>query len=585
MRLIGLGVSAGIGIGKALVLKRGTRDLQFRVPAAQVARELERLCEARERSRAQLQQIRSRIAESVGAEHAYLFDAQLLMLDDAMLIDRAAEIIRTEQLNAASALERALGEISTLFDRAEDAYLRERKGDVGDVVGRLCMNLRGGGDPVELFKALFNDLEGPLVLVADELTPSVIAQLDWQRLAAIVTDAGSWTYHTAILARSIHVPAVAGLHNASSIIQPGALLAVDGATGDVFVDPDEAALDHVLGRQQRRAAYEQTLDGYRRLPPVTEDGVQIRLEANVESPDDAVRARERGADGVGLFRSEFLLAAGGHCGADGSGAVQRLHPPDRQHGSGPGDDSHLRRQRGATPDGAPGTGRRPGRGSDSVACGSASRTTTCSRRSCARCCAPPCTVRCESCFPFVSGVEELRAARAAVERAAAAAASRRGSRAARADRGHDRGPLRGADGRPARRARGLLQHRDQRSHPVPASPSIGPTTGSRGLYEPLHPAIIRMIRLVTRAARRRGIPVSVCGEMAADPVLLTLLVGLGLREFSMAPTAIPLAKQVLRGLHAGNAATMAARTLRAGTAAEIEKALLDFLAPQEIKGI
>ena len=233
------------------------------------------------------------------------------MLDDAMLIDRAAEIIRTEQLNAASALERALGEISTLFDRADDAYLRERKGDVGDVVGRLCMNLRAGGDPVELFKALFNDLEGPLVLVADELTPSVIAQLDWQRLAAIVTDAGSWTYHTAILARSIHVPAVAGLHNASSIIQPGALLAVDGATGDVFVDPDEAALDHVLGRQQRRAAYEQTLDGYRRLPPVTEDGVQIRLEANVESPDDAVRARERGADGIGLFRSEFLLAAGG----------------------------------------------------------------------------------------------------------------------------------------------------------------------------------------------------------------------------------------------------------------------------------
>ncbi len=418
MRLIGLGVSAGIGIGKALVLKRGTRHLQFRVPAAQVARELERLREARERSRAQLQQIRCRIAESVGAEHAYLFDAQLLMLDDAMLIDRAAEIIRTERLNAASALERALGEISTLFDRAEDAYLRERKGDVGDVVGRLCMNLRGGGDPVELFKALFKDLDGPLVLVADELTPSVIAQLDWQRLAAIVTDAGSWTYHTAILARSIHVPAVAGLHNASSIIQPGALLAVDGATGDVFVDPDAADLDHVRGRQQRRAAYEQTLDGYRRLPPVTEDGVQIRLEANVESPDDAVRARERGADGIGLFRSEFLLAAGGQAAL--TEAAQYSAYTRLINSMAPGrvtirtfdvSEAQLRM-------GHPGVdGARAPLGLRGVRLSLANDDVFQTQlRALLRAAAHgPLRIM----FPFVSGVEELRAARAAVERAAA----------------------------------------------------------------------------------------------------------------------------------------------------------------------
>jgi phosphotransferase system enzyme I (PtsI) len=149
------------------------------------------------------------------------------------------------------------------------------------------------------------------VLVADELTPSVIAQLDWQRFAAFVTDAGSWTYHTAILARSIHVPAVTGLRNASTLISPGAMLAVDGATGEVFVDPDSATLEHVRARQQRRAQYEQSLEEYRRLAPVTEDGIQIRVDANVESPDDAVRAREAGAEGIGLFRSEFLLAGGG----------------------------------------------------------------------------------------------------------------------------------------------------------------------------------------------------------------------------------------------------------------------------------
>src|SRR5215218_10347014 len=308
MRLTALGVSPGIGTGKALVIKRGARDLRFRIPPRRVPRELERLAEARRRSREQLQQIRDRIAQSAGAEHAYLFDAQLLMLDDAMLIERAADIIRTEHLNAGSALERAFAEISALFDQAEDAYLRERQGDVGDVVGRLCRNLRAGGDPLELFK----DLEGPLVLVADELTPSVIAQLDWQRFAAFVTDAGSWTYHSAILARSIHVPAVAGLRDATTLIAPGALVAVDGASGDVFVDPDPDELEHVRGRQQRRAAYEQSLDEYRRLPPVTEDGVQIRLEANIESPDDAPRAKESGTDAIGLFRSEFLLASLGH---------------------------------------------------------------------------------------------------------------------------------------------------------------------------------------------------------------------------------------------------------------------------------
>ena len=204
MRLSGLGVSPGIGIGKALVLKRGARALRFRVPSSRVDRELERLALACAQSREQIAQIKARISQSAGAQHAYLFDAQLLMLDDAMLMGRAAEIIRTERLNAESALEGALGEISVLFDALEDPYLRERKGDVGDVVGRLCMNLRAGGDTSDIFK----DLEGPLVLVADELTPSMIAQLDWQRLAAVVTDAGSWTYHTAILARSNRVPAV-----------------------------------------------------------------------------------------------------------------------------------------------------------------------------------------------------------------------------------------------------------------------------------------------------------------------------------------------------------------------------------------
>jgi phosphoenolpyruvate-protein phosphotransferase (PTS system enzyme I) len=573
MRVTALGVSPGIGIGKALVIKRGAGDLRFRIPQRRVARELERLAEARRRSREQLQQIRDRIARSAGAEHAYLFDAQLLMLDDAMLIERAAEIIRAEHLNAGSALERAFAEISTLFDQAEDAYLRERQGDVGDVVGRLCMNLRAGGDPLELFK----DVEGPLVLVADELTPSVIAQLDWQRFAAFVTDAGSWTYHSAILARSIHVPAVAGLRDATTLIAPGALVAVDGASGDVFVDPDPAELEHVRGRQQRRAAYEQSLDEYRGLPPVTEDGVQIRLEANIESPDDAPRAKEAGTDAIGLFRSEFLLASLGHAALTESVQFEAYTRLVKSMAPGRVTIRTFDVSESQLPVEQPGGDRSRAplglRGIRlSLAMDDMFQAQLCALLRAAV--HGPLRIM----FPFVSGLEELRAARAAVIRAAE-----------------------------------TLRARGETVPPVPIGvmievPSAAVTadllaeeadffsigtndliqyclavdrTDDRvsGLYEPLHPAIVRTLRLVARAARRRGIPCSVCGEVAADPVVLTLLVGLGLTEFSMAPTAIPLAKQALRGLHAKDAAAVAGRALRARTAADVEKLLVDFVAP------
>lgn len=575
MRLSGLGVSPGIGIGKALVLKRGTRALRFRVPSSRVDRELERLALARAQSREQIAQIKARISQSAVAEHAYLFDAQLLMLDDAMLMGRAAELIRTERLNAESALEGALGEISALFDAVEDPYLRERKGDVGDVVGRLCMNLRAGGETTDLFK----DLEGPLVLVADELTPSMIAQLDWQRLAAVVTDAGSWTYHTAILARSIHVPAVAGLHDASTVIAPGAVLAVDGATGEVFVDPDGPALLHINARRERRAAYELSLDEYRRLAPITSDGVPIRLEANVESPDDAVRARDRGAEGIGLFRSEFLLAA------DGPAALEE-EPQYRAYkrlvdSMAPGrvtvrtfDVSEAQLRGGTTGvDGARAPlglrGVRLSLALDDIF--------QVQLRALLRAAAHgPLRIM----FPFVSGVEELRAARAAVARAAAALRAR-GEAVAEV-------PIGVMIEVPSAALTADLLAEEADFFSIGTNDLIQyclavDRTDDRvsSLYEPLHPAIIRMLRLVVRAGRRRRIPVSVCGEMAADPVLLTLLVGLGLEEFSMAPTAIPLAKQVLRSLSAGGAAHAAARVLRARTAAEVEKTLIDFLAPQE----
>ena len=574
MRLTGLGVSPGVGVGTAIVLRQSTADFGAAVPARRVPHEIKRLQKAREMARQQIRHIKERIASGAGAEHAYLFDAQLLMLDDRMLIDRAAEIIRTGRVNAEAALQRTLDEISSLFNTVDDPYLRERRGDVSDVVGRLNANLRAAGDPL----AVFRELEGPLVLVAHELTPSLLAQVDWSRLAALVSDEGSWTYHTAILARSLRIPAVAGLRRASAVVAPGSLVAVDGGTGDVVVDPDEATLSNMRASGRRRAALEQSLEGYRQLPGITADGVSIRLEANIETPDDAARARERGADGIGLFRSEFLLASGGQAALTEeaqyvaySRVVGNAAPATVTIRTFDLSETQLRAEHAGI------EGSRAPLGLRGVRLSLALEEIFQAQLRALLRAAEHGSLR--IMFPFVSSLEELRAAREAVAQAAATL-----------------------------RARGLAV-RDVPTGVMIEVPSAALTadllaaeadffsigtndliqyclavdrTDDRvsRLYEPLHPAILRILRHVARAGRRRKIRVAVCGEMAADPVLLTLLVGLGITEFSMAPTAIPLAKQVLRDLNAADAARVAARALRASTAAEVESVLIQFLAPQ-----
>jgi len=574
MKMKGLGVSPGIGVGTAVVLHRSTGDFGFGIPPRRVPREIERLQNARAAAREQITHIKERIATGAGAEHAYLFDAQLLMLDDRMLVDRAIEIIRTRNVNAESALQRTLGEISALFDRADDPYLRERRGDVSDVVGRLLGNLRAGEDPVDLFR----DLDGPLVLVADELTPSVVAQLDWPRLAALVSEEGSWTDHTAILARSIRIPAVAGVRRASAAIAPGTLVAVDGTTGEVIIDPDEATLGHIRLKGRQREELEQSLDEFRRLPGITADGLAIRLEANIESPGDAERARERGADGIGLFRSEFLLAASGQAAlgedvqyeayrqlisnaAPAPVTIRTFDISDAQLGL-----EHAGIEGSRDPLGLRGI--RLSLVRDDIFQAQLKALLRAAAHG-------PLRIM----FPFVSGVEELRAGREALARAAAAL---------RAD-GFEvpRVPTGVMIEVPSAALTADLLAAEADFFAVGTNDLIQYTlavdrtddTVSR-LYEPLHPGILRTLRNVSRAARRRNIRVSVCGEMAADPVLLTLLVGLGLTEFSMSPSAIPLAKQVLRDLNAADATRAAGRALRASTAADVERELIEFVAPR-----
>src|SRR5262245_58639930 len=304
-RLKGIGVSPGVVAGRAVVLIQRAQALRYQIAQRKVEHELARLEESRARSRTQLVEIQERLSRR-RPELSSLFDAQLLMLDDPILLPRAATLVREQRVNAEWAVQQVFREFSAVFDEVADPYLRERQGDVADLVGRVRMNLRThAATPRDMLK----ELDESSVLVADELTPSIAAQVDWTKVRGFATDAGSRTYHTAILARSLEVPAVVGLHDASRSIQPGQIVVLAGDHYQLIVDPDQELLATVARRSDdRRPAV--GAEAERRRPAATADGVRVRLEANIEFSDDLASARYAGAEGIGLYRSEFLLTSG-----------------------------------------------------------------------------------------------------------------------------------------------------------------------------------------------------------------------------------------------------------------------------------
>lgn len=561
-------MSGGVGVGPALVAIQRTQVVRFHIGTDRVAHELAALERARDRSREQLQQIRRRVDELRGGDLAAIFDAQLLILEDPMLVGRAAAIVREERINAEWAVQRAFEEVAAVFDGVEDPYLRERKGDLHDVAGRLRRNLR---DQKGAARDLLQQLDTPCVLVADELSPSVVAQLDWSRIRGFATDAGSRTYHTAILARSLGVPAVVGLHNLSLRVHPGACVIVDGEAGEVAIDPDPA----VLREAERRARLVLTLqpDGSDAAgPPETLDGVRIVLQANIERVDDVEAAVKAGAEGIGLYRSEFMLVGDlpDMAGEEEQYSVyrqliERMAPRpvtirtfdvDERQLARPLVDLSLDGNWGLEPD-------RPSRaGLRGIRFGLARPTVLKTQLRALLRAAAHGALR--IVFPFVSSVHEVRAARTLLDEA----------RGELAGRGIDTPPV--PVGimieLPSAAVTATLLAREVDFFTIGTNDLIQYTlavdrTDERvsDRYEPLHPAVLRLLRQVRRSAARAGIPAALCGEMASDPLLLRVLIGCGLTEFSMTPGALPMARRIVRETHAREMARVAARALALGS--------------------
>lgn len=568
-RLSGIGVSPGVVLGRAVVLTQRTEVMRFPIPPERVDQEVAALLRAQAASKQQLQDIKSRVEHGPGSELAALFDAQLLMLDDPMLVGRAKAIVRTERVNAAWAVHRAYEELYHVFMSMEDPYLRERETDVADVAGRLRLNLRHGAKGP---KELLSQVDGPSVLIADELTASVAAQLDWSRVQAFATDAGSRTYHTAILARSLKVPAIVGLHDASLRIPAGTPVVLDGTTGELIVAPTADQIDdaHRRATRPRRQGQGTGEPG----PVLTTDGVRVRLEANIELLEDLPFLNAHGAEGVGLYRSEFMLSGRPIASVTEDdqyalyrSLIEQVAPRpvtirtfdlDERQFAGPGRGPERRRTR-------PGLrGLRLGLANPDVLRTQLRALVRASVHG-------PLRIM----FPFVTAVEEVRDARRLLAEVMAGLPP------------IDPGRIKvGAmiEVPSAALAADLLA-------PEVDFFTIGTNdliqfclavdrTDDRvsDLYEPLHPAVLRLIRTVRRAAARHRIPVSLCGEMASDPALVGLLVGLGLTEFSMTPGAIPIVRHVIEEMSAAEARRLAGHVLLLPTAAEIEQYLFDALA-------
>ena len=545
----GLGVagSQAIAVGPAYLLERGLPSLApRRIRADEVADEVRRVEEALEAATLALRAVRAQIPPSTPLRVAEFIDSHLLMLEDSALVDPALELIRAELLGAEWALQQHRNRLIAVFEEMDDPYLRSRRDDVDHVIGHLMKFLVEGAEPQAEAE---DDLGGGGVVVARDLSPADLILLRQRGAGAFVTEFGGPMSHTAILARGLNVPAVMGVHNATRYFRHGELLVVDGETGTVLADADERILAHY---RRRLAAIEARRSGLRRLigqPSVSADGVPVALLANLELPEDAALARANGAEGVGLYRTEFLY-------------MNREGLPDEEEHLA----AYLEMIR--TLGGIPITIRTLDLGVDKqVDGGTPGRAPVCNPalglRAIRLCLKEPELFRPQlrailraSAFgpvrlmiPMLSSIAELKSVLALIEQ------TRR--ELTHAGLPFDpRLPIGAmievpaaalAAGAFARRVDFLSIGTNDLIQYTLAIDRVDDTVNY--LYDPLHPAILRLIRMTIEAGHTCGKPVAMCGEMAGDPRFTRLLLGLGLRELSMQPGSLLEVKDLVRSSH------------------------------------
>ncbi len=555
LTLHGTGVSDGVSIGAAFVLSRELPDIApYTLATEQIESEVERFVTAVKTARRQLLKIREQIPRDAPLEAASFIDTHVLILDDKMISEAPIEIIRSQQRNAEWALKVQSDRLSAIFEQMQDAYLRNKKTDVRHVVERVLRHLTNRGADED------DKLDPGEIVIATDLTPADTVVLKHKRVHAFVTTMGGPISHTAILARSLGIPAIVGMHNATRYIRSGEQIIVDGKRGVLIIAPDAPTIAEYRERQRDIQRQHQELARLRKSRAVTLDRKDIILQANIELPADVKAALDAHAAGIGLYRTEFLF-------------MNRTAPPTEEEQFR----AYVRVVR-ALP-GKPVTIRTIDIGADKQVDGVGARPTVnpaLGLRAVRLCLHDPAIFRPQlrailraSAFgrvrlmiPMLSSQDELFRVLDLIEETKSALKRAR-------EKFNPRLPIGGMVEVPAAAISADLfaPHLDFFSigtnDLIQYTLAIDRTDDAVSyLYDPLHPAVLRLIALTIDAGRKARIPVAMCGEMAGDARYTRLLLGLGLREFSMHPATLLMVKRNVRMSHVGKLTQLARRALR-----------------------
>lgn len=567
--LQGIPVSPGIAVGPAWVLHPRKRDVTRRViPPEHTEREITRLRRAVDAAAQEIQAIRDRVGGGVGEYEARIFDSHALILRDEEILAAVSRDIRENLHSAEYAFYRQMNLMAERFDAAAGGFLKEHLVDLRDIAARVIDILTLAGDAHGVAPP---EIPDPVVLLARSLSPSGLSQFTTGTLRGICLESGGKASHTAILARSLEVPAVSGIPSPERLVEAGRTVIVDGDTGTVILNPSLRDIKEYEMRRAARLAREAELQGLQDLEPVTRDGKHVSLSANIERPFEAGAALRHGAGGVGLFRSEFIFL-----GREDLPGEEEQYQAYRALATSlaprhvtirtldAGGDKRVAGVGGADDERSP-----MGWRSIRVSLRNPGPFKT-QLRAILRAGA---SGRVRLLFPMISNLQEFREARRLAEEARAELAAEGIPHDPDMETGCmievPSAAIMAAD--LAREADFFSIGTNDLSQFTLAVDRANERVSD--LLEPHSPAVLRAIRGVIEAARAQEIPVSVCGEMAADPHLALLFIGMGVDELSMSPAAIPELKRLVRAVGYEEARACARESLRLGTAGEIHASL------------
>ncbi|KAF0175976.1 MAG: phosphotransferase system enzyme I PtsI [Limisphaerales bacterium] len=575
----GIPVSTGVCVGKILLLGQQRAPVtRQEISEAEVPRELERLEQGLLTTRQQLHDIQQQVTQAMGAKDASIFEAHVLVLDDPTLLEGVTRMIADEKVTAEWAFHIVAERFAKTLEALPDDYLRERVADLRDVAARVVNNLLGHEEAVDVAH-----LKEPCIVIAHDLAPSTTARLDKKMVLGFGTDVGGKTSHTAIMARSLRIPAVVGLQRASHELHTGQTVLLDGFNGLVVLNPTDQTLFEYGQIEQRQKSFDERLREIHDQPAVTLDGAQIVLSANVEEATDAAEVKLAGGEGVGLFRTEFLF-------------LNRSTLPSEE------EQYQTYRQVASELKPAPVIIRTLDLGGDKlpsivgIAQDTAEMNPFLGWRAIRFCLQESAVFRAQLrailrasaegnvkiMYPMISGLEELTQSNELVEQCKAEL------RAAGVpfDENLEIGAMIEipsavmiADSL-AKRVKFFSIGTNDLIQYTLAVDRLNEKIAY--LYDPTHPAVLRLIKLTVESAHRHGIWVGVCGEMASDPAMVPLLLGLGVDELSTTPPLVPPIKYIIRRLKLAECKELADFALSCESSAEIltrSQALVSRAAP------